>query len=105
MKKYTIYMGLNDKDSKMPRATMAEAREWLKGYLAGRGVGATITDGVGVYRHDDGTVVMEESAIITVYDFDGCFKSQATEIFGEIKNEFNQESLAVEISDAESILV
>lgn len=103
--KYIIIMGLNDKDTLLPVADFTTAQNEVAGRLAQLGIGATLTRGVGSYQHEDGRVVVEESIIMTVIDFNGKFKTVAPEFYAGLKRDYNQESLAVEISEVESELV
>lgn len=104
-KKYTIIMGLNDKNTLLPVADFTAAQMEVAGRLAQMEVGATLTRGVGSYRHDDGRVVVEESVIITVIDFDGSFEAKAESLYQGLKRDYNQESLAVEVAEVQSSLV
>ncbi len=103
--KYTIIMGLNDRETLMPVADFATAQLEVAGRLAQLETGATITRGMGAYKHEDGRVVVEESVIISVIDFDGSFKSKAQAFCDGLKRDYNQESLAVETAQVESKLV
>lgn len=103
-KKYTISMGLNDKDSLAPVADYESAKLEVAGRLAQLGVGATITKGVGVYKHERGDVVIEETVVIAVIDFDGGFEAVAEAFYEGLKRDYNQESVAVEVATVESEL-
>ena len=90
MKKFILFLGLNDKDSKQQEITTVNAYKVLMNYLDG----ATITDATGFYRHEDGALVVEKSLKIEVLDFDGSFDLRRT--VADLKRLFNQESIAVQ---------
>ena len=102
---YTISIGLNDKDTLAPVMDFESARREIAGRLAQIRVGATITKGVGVYEHEDGRVVIEDTAIVQVVDFNGRFKKNASKFYAGIKADYNQESIAVKVAEVESELV
>ena len=54
MKKITLYIGLNDKDSKIQEISTLDAYKIVTKII---GVGSTLTEGKGSYKHEDGTVV------------------------------------------------
>lgn len=93
--RYTLCIGLNDKDTKTPVMDVQGARYDIGGRLGVLGVGATITVGTGVYKHEDGAVVVEETIIVQVIDFDGSFKKVMRGLIESIKRDYNQESIAV----------
>lgn len=104
-KKYTILLGLNDKDTLLPVADFNTAQLEVAGRLAQLGVGATLARGVGSYKHEDGRVVVEETIIITIIDFDGSFGKVAGAFYDGVKADYNQEAVAVEITEVKSELV
>lgn len=104
-KRYTISVGLNDRDTLQPVMEWSTASTEIAGRLAQLDVGATITRGTGVYKHERGEVVVEETVVITVIDFDGSFKKQAKAFYDGVKRDYNQESIAVMIEEVESKLV
>lgn len=92
MQKYTLYLGLFDKDTKVQKFTTLEAYKMVESLTSNHFDGATISESHGVYRHDDGTVVVEPSLRIELY----------TESLGSfpamLKQLFNQESILIEKS-------
>lgn len=92
MQKFTVYLGLLDKDSKTQKFSTLEAYKIVERLSANTFEGATISEAHGVYKHADGTVVIEPSLRIEVL----------TESLGEfvprLKSLFNQESILVERS-------
>lgn len=59
MKKYTYYLGLNDKDTKTQKVntycTMVELQEAIANKLGGGSISTTN----GIFKHEDGTIVYE----------------------------------------------
>lgn len=64
--------------------------------------GATISGGQGVYKHEDGTIVVEQTIIVQVYEFGDPINIGG--ICGDIKTALNQESVAVEQTETDSAL-
>ena len=100
MTKYTIYLGLNDKDAKTQLIRTADAYSIISGMFEA----ATITRAIGIYTHEDGTKIQEKTLKIEYLDFNGDFDLQKTS--KELKRIFNQESVAVRVErDIESYLM
>ena len=60
--------------------------------------GGTISEALGVFKHDDGTIVQEESIRIETLDF--WMSENAVNDFCElVKRELNQESILVETEE------
>lgn len=87
--KYTLYIGLNDKDSKMQEVSTLDAYK-IVGALVGD---CTIQEARGLYTHADGTTVLENTLIVQIIDFSG--KMEIAPIVETIKTTLNQESVAV----------
>lgn len=103
MRKITLFVGLNDKISKMQEISTIDAYK-----ICGRAIGrdCTITEGRGIYTHDDGTIVEEVSLKIEILDFEGVIdKAWIGEKVGAIKQLLNQESVAVEYTSVNSELL
>ena len=101
--KYILYVGLNDKDTKTQKISLLSAREVIQNTIVGQGLdGATISDAIGIYRHDDGTFVTEQSLRVEIL-----FATEEiiTTICEQLKTALNQESIAVESKDIESRLM
>lgn len=95
MKQYTLYIGLNDKDTRVQECPTSTALDQVYGLAWELFDGVTITTGHGVYKHDDGEKVVEETIIVTVCDYDDS-KADAVRKFAEhAKVMFNQESIMV----------
>ena len=90
MKKYTLYCGLNDKDSKRQEISTLEAAKVVRNACLHHANGATIFEADGIYRHEDGQQVVEECVVRRIVDF--------------LKAALNQESIAVQMQDVASVL-
>ena len=103
MKKITLYIGLNDKDSKQQEVRTLDAYKMVSNII---GVGSTITEGRGIYKHKDGTVVTEVSLIVELLDFDNTLsKEWVVDKVNQIKTTLNQESVAVQEQEVVSELI
>ena len=87
--KYTLYIGLNDKDSKMQEISTTDAYKMI-GALVGD---CTIQEARGLYTHADGTTVLENTLIVQIIDFAG--NMDVAPVVDTIKTALNQESVAV----------
>lgn len=91
--KFTLYLGLNDKDTKMQKIATIEAYKIVSNIIAKRFSGGTIFEADGIYRHEDGTVVIEKTLRIELlFAEDSAVKN----FVDELKMIFNQESVAVQ---------
>ena len=61
---YKVFVGLNDRESKKQEIPTEDAMSLVSFYLASHFDGATVYPAVGVYRHEDGTIVRESSLVI-----------------------------------------
>lgn len=103
MRKITLYIGLNDKDKKVQQVTTLEAERIVNNILA---TDSTIKECKGVYTHEDGTVVIENTIEVVLLDFDGTLDEKW--IVGKtnrIKQALNQESVAYQEEDIISKLI
>ena len=104
MKRYTLYLGLNDKDSKVQQISTVEAYKIVEGLFTRNFDGATIFEAIGIYKHDDGTVVTENTLRIEVLEFDTSIMDKVKDVVKTLKEVFNQESIAVQIEVCNSEL-
>ena len=101
--KYSFFIGLNDKDSKVQIVETITASNIVNRVFIDNGVdGATITSGKGIYKHANGEIVVEETLIVQVYEFEGIV--DVRKICTELKSLLNQESIAVEKHETNSQL-
>lgn len=102
IKKFTLYLGLNDKDTKVQMISTLEAYKVVSNLLASRFDGGTIFEADGIYRHDDGSVVFEKTLRIEILFAE---RPQIVEFVTDLKRIFNQESVAVQEENIESSLM
>lgn len=104
MKRYTLYLGLNDKDTKAQKVDTIEAYKIVENLCASMFGGATIFSAHGVYKHDDNTIVIENTLRIELLEFDSSILDGVREFVRILKEVFNQESIAVQIETVNSEL-
>lgn len=102
--RYTLSVGLNDRETLLPVADYQSASDNMAGRLAQLGVGCTITRGTGVYKHERGDVVVEETVVISIIDFDGTAGAKLGAFIDGVKRDYDQESVAVITDKIESEL-
>ena len=93
IEKYTLYVGLNDKDTKVQEIATLEAYKIINKLLLTYTDGATIFEAVGIYTHEDKTFVTENTLRIELLFID---KETVKAIVDTIKVVLNQESVAVQ---------
>lgn len=97
--KYTLFLGLNDKNTKKQEITILEAYKILMNLLDN----ATITEATGFYKHDDGTLIIEKSLKIELIDFNN--NLNINKIIEDLKKLFNQEAVALQTEKIKSELL
>jgi hypothetical protein len=100
MKKYTFTIGLFDKNTEQMEMTPAEAREWLEMVLIDTFeiYAFTMYDCFGVYRmQSTGDIVREPSIRVEIASENAI---PAETIIEGIKDVLNQETVMLEIADA-----
>lgn len=103
--KYSLLVGLNDKDSKVQQISTLEAYKMIMNIIKPHTDGCTIYDALGYYKHDNGDMVEEKSLHIEILFFDDAQANyKAHKIVDTIKTMLNQESVAVTHSIVESDL-
>ena len=89
-----LYIGLNDKDTKQQELTNLDAKAEISTILLKYFPnGFTLQECQGMYRHEDGTVVCENTIKVTIFNYDFVGIS---DVIKEIKYKLNQESVATE---------
>lgn len=101
MEKWTLYVGLNDKDSKVQEIEELEAYKIVRNLLLNFTDGATVFSAMGIYKHEDGTFVTEKTFRIELLFVE---KPTVKEIVNQLKVLLNQESIAVQREVVESEL-
>lgn len=101
--KHTFFVGLNDKVSHVQEIpTLAASKIVQNVFLKHSCDGATITSGKGIYKHENGEVVAEETIIVQVFEFGEPI--DVKDICEDLKAVLNQESVAVETTETMSAL-
>ena len=98
MKKVTMYIGLNDKDSKIQEISTIEAYKIVNRILND----CTIVEAKGKYTHADGAITTEATLIVTIFDFDNKFNIK--DACDKLKLILNQEAIAVSVENIDSQL-
>lgn len=96
MKKITLYVGLNDKDTKTQKITTVDAFKMLSNLCLVYTDGATIYDARGIYKHDDGTVIAENTLRIEIFN---PIEQNIMPLITTIKKALNQESIGIETTE------
>ena len=99
MVKTTICIGLLDKDTKQQEINTLDAFKVAANIFAETTGGATITQGTGVYTHDDGSVVIEPTLVCTIYGADVANIEKACKM---AKVALNQEAVTIETVESNS---
>lgn len=103
IKKYILFVGLNDKDTKSQKISTLAARDMIQNIILSAGLdGATISNALGIYKHDNGQIIHEESIRVEVLF---ASERQIMSICKQIKTVLNQESVAVETQIINSRLI
>ena len=101
MDKYTLYLGLNDKDKKQQLIGTLEAYKICNNILLHYTDGATIFEANGIYKHEDGDYTIEKTLRIELLFID---TEVLDKIIADLKRTFNQEAIAVQKQKIDSYL-
>lgn len=89
-----LYIGLNDKDTKQQELTNLDAKAEISTILFKYFPnGFTLQECQGMYKHNDGTVVCENTIKVILFDYNMGLVSDAVK---DLKLKLNQECIAVE---------
>jgi hypothetical protein len=102
IKKFTLYLGLNDKDTKRQEISTLEAYKIVSNILAKDFGGGTIFEAQGIYKHDNGKIVFEKTLRIEILFAE---LPQIKILVELLKKMFNQECIAVQEENIESSLM
>jgi len=102
MKKISFYVGINDKDEKKQIISTEKAQKIIEGIFYDIIGGATIYNGTGIYTHEDGKKVIENTFICEVFDIDIDYIRIICEY---LKKALNQESIAINITEIECMFL
>ena len=101
MEKYILYVGLNDKDTKTQKIDTLSAYNLTNNILLNYVEGATVTQSKGIYKHNNGNVVIENTLIIELLFTDNDIVNK---IANDLKKALNQESIEIQKFNIESYL-
>ena len=89
-----LYIGLNDKDTKRQEITNLDAKAEISTILFRHfPYGFTLQECQGMYKHNDGTVVCENTIKVILFDYNMGLVPDAVK---DLKLKLNQECIAVE---------
>lgn len=91
--KFTLFVGLNDKDSKQQEINTVDAYKIISTMITATFDGGTISEATGIYKHQDGTFTTEITLRVEIL-----FASveQIRPFVDELKKVLNQEAIAVQ---------
>ena len=102
MLKFTLYVGLNDKDTKTQKINTIEAFKIVNNILLQYTEGATIFEASGIYKHNDNEIVIEKTLRIELIDIT---EQAITEITKQLKLILNQESILIQKENVKNYFV
>lgn len=103
MKKTTLYIGLNDKDTKAQKIDTVEAIKIIYNLLLAHGIdGATLYNATGIYKHDNGQIVIENTIRVEMIEAPD---NLVTGAIISIKAALNQESIVKQTENITSDFV
>jgi len=98
--KYTLYLGLNDKDTFDQKISTEDAIEKANKICSRHSGGYTQLTARGGWTNDDGTLGHENTLVYMIYDIS---ESDLQAMLDEFLKEFNQSSVLVEKSESSHI--
>lgn len=90
MKKITLYVGLNDKDTKTQKIDTVEAVKIVSNLIYTMMDGGTIYNATGIYKHENGDIVIENTLRIELID---CDEKSLGRLIETLKSVLNQETI------------
>lgn len=100
MEKITLYIGLNDKDTKVQKIDTVEAVKMVTNVITEHADGGTIYNATGIYKHDNGTIVIENTLRVELIDIK---QDKLQTIITILKTVLNQESIVVQTEKINTI--
>lgn len=101
--KHILFLGLNDQTTKKQEIDTTQAYNLVFNAIQAVNYdGCTISESTGLYKHNDGFFVIEKSLKIEIL-----FASddKTKKLIDDLKQKFNQESIALEIQQITSDLI
>ena len=91
--KFTLFVGLNDKDSRQQEINTVDVYKIISNMITAAFDGGTVSEATGIYKHQDGTFTTETTLRIEIL-----FASveQIKPFVQELKKVLNQETIAVQ---------
>lgn len=102
MLKHTLFIGLNDKDSKQQEIATIDAFKIVLNIVKKYYDGGTIQESKGFYTHKNGAVTIETSFILSILFAE---REKTLELIRELKQVLNQESIALQSEEITSDLI
>ena len=102
MLKHTLFIGLNDKDSKTQEVDEITAFKIVLNLVKKYYSGGTIKKATGFYTHESGEVTTESSLELVILFAD---MDKTQRLAADIKTALNQESIALQVENIESSLI
>lgn len=103
IKKYVLFVGLFDKDTKTQKIDSLTAANIINNIIITNGLdGATVSNATGIYKHTNGQIIIEPSVRVELLF---ATEKQIKNICAAIKTALNQESVAVESQIINSRLI
>ena len=93
MNKYTLYVGLNDQKTKTQLISTLEAYKIVNNIVLTYTEGATVYEASGIYKHDDGSIVIEKTLRIELLFIN---EESVLQIISDLKKALNQESVVMQ---------
>ena len=94
--KTTLYVGLNDKDKKVQLIDTVEACKIVTNIIMDIADGGTIYNATGIYKHDNGTIITENTLKIELINTP---EQSIKAIIDTLKTVLNQESIIKETAN------
>ena len=102
MKKFTLYLGLNDKITLSQKINTIEAYKIAMNIILQYTIGATIFEASGYYKHEGGRTTIEKTLRIELLFIE---RNSVLTIIDTLKAAFNQESIILQEETISSELI
>ena len=95
VERISLYVGLNDKDTKNQLIASEVAKQVINYVLVKNGLDFTLFECKGVYTHESGEIVIENSFKIEILCFNPDSQKPISKVIESLKVMLNQESIVV----------